>query len=334
MKTAKKIERLMPYSPTPDIYKTRLDANESFMTPPDFLLQRITKAISEVALNRYPDPDAKALRTAAADYYGVATEQVAAGNGSDELISILLSTFLEKGSRILVSEPDFSMYGFYADLYEISVTSCKKNEIIEAAHKSNPDMIIFSNPCNPTGLGLNADAVMDIVRACDCYVVVDEAYMEFWNQSVISQIKSFRNLIVLRTCSKALGLAAVRCGFVISNEKTIENIMKVKSPFNVNALTQAAALEILREKDYIISTSEKIVASKNTLYRELSKFCDVSESVTNFVVVRTPHAERVWKNLKRAGISVRKIMGDCLRITAGSERENMAVIANLKEELL
>lgn len=339
MKIAEKLTSLAPYQPTTAQFDVILDANESFVTPNAKLSQKITEALSKVALNRYPDPEAKDLCHAGAKYYGVLPSQIVAGNGSDELISILISSFLQRGDKLVTAEPDFSMYAFYAHLAEISVINCAKNNLIispsDLVYKSKgAQMLIFSNPCNPTGIGLSREEVLSVVRACDCLVVVDEAYMEFFDQSVADEVGNFKNLLVLRTCSKALGLAAARCGFVLGNEMLIGHVMKAKSPFNVNAFTQAAALAILEDSAYIKESIEIILESKTKLYNGLKELgLDVLDTKTNFVLVKMDCADKIWQALRAQSISVRKIMGDYLRITAGSESENMRLLAVLKEVL-
>lgn len=341
MKIAKKLQNLAPYEPTVDKFDIVLDANESFIVPEGALKDRIERAICDVALNRYPDPTAKALCTAAANYYGVKPEQVVAGNGSDELISILMSSCLDSGSTVVVSNPDFSMYAFYAHLAEVNVVSAGKDGLcpnadamIKAVKDNNADLLIFSNPCNPSGQGLKKDEVIRIVKECDALVVVDEAYMEFWDQSVLSEIGKYPNLVILRTCSKALGLAAARCGFIIACEEFADNIKKAKSPFNVNSFTQAAALEILSDIEYIKDCVNKICASRDDLFNKLSQIgVNPIACNTNFVLVKTEHARTIWQKLRDGGISVRNIMSDYLRITAGSITENDAVVAKIKEVL-
>ncbi len=341
MKIANKLESLAAYEPTVEKFDIVLDANESFLSPEGVLREKINKALSEVALNRYPDPTASKLCRAAADYYGVDFSQIVAGNGSDELISILVSSLLDSKSKIAISTPDFSMYAFYAHLAEHEVVSIGKDElcpkadvIIEEVKKSGADLLIFSNPCNPSGQGLLRTDVIRILESLDCIVVVDEAYMDFWDQSVIDCVGKYSNLIVLKTCSKAFGLAAARCGFVLSTKEIVDNVKKAKSPYNVNSFTQAAALEIFNDREYIKDSISRIIASRESLYAAL---CEIGANPikcsTNFVLVKHERAKEIWQKLRAKGISVRNIMGDFLRITAGSDEENLRLVAELKEVL-
>ncbi len=341
MRIAKKLLNLAPYEPTLEKFDVVLDANESFTPPTGELKAKIDKAICNVALNRYPDPTAKALCTAAAACYGVKPEQVVAGNGSDELISIIMSTMVETGGKVVISAPDFSMYAFYAELSEHPVISAGKkglyldaDAMINSVKENNADILIFSNPCNPSGQGLKRDEVIRVIESCDCIVIVDEAYMEFWDESVLDCIGKYPNLIILKTCSKAFGLAAARCGFAVADKMLVDNIKKAKSPYNVNSFTQAAALEILKDSEYISNSISEIKKSRDELYTAL---CDIGANPiacnTNFVLLNLPNAKEVWLKLRERGISVRNIMGDYLRITAGSNDENKRVVSALKEVL-
>ena len=341
MKVAKKLETLAPYEPTIEKFDVVLDANESFLEPQGKLLEKIEKALSSVSFNRYPDPTAKELCAAAASCFGVKPEQVVAGNGSDELISIIISNMIETGGKVVISAPDFSMYAFYASLAELKVISAGKNGLfldadamINAVRENDADLLIFSNPCNPSGQGLKREEVIRVIENCDSIVIVDEAYMEFWDQSVLDLVGKYPNLMILKTCSKAFGLAAARCGFAIGDKPLIDNIKKAKSPYNVNSFTQAAALEILKDSEYINSSISAILKSRDDLYKALDEIgVNPIACNTNFVLVKLPNAREVWLKLREKGISVRNIMGDYLRITAGSDDENKRVVSALKEVL-
>ena len=184
-------------------------------------------------------------------YYGVSADYVTAGNGSDELISVIVGTFLSKGDKLLTVMPDFSMYGFYADLAGVTVITQEKNEdlnigsgcaLYQDSQAGKADCIMFSNPCNPTGQGLSREEVRRLVTSVDCLVVLDEAYMDFYTESLMGEAEQYDNLIILRTCSKALGLAAVRLGFAVANQTLTAVIRAAKSPYNVNSSRRYTAV--------------------------------------------------------------------------------------------
>lgn len=222
-----KIRDLEPYEPIAGEYKIRLDANESFLCLPESVMASALHAMMRVELNRYPDPTAKDLCAAFAKSYKVKPACVAAGNGSDELINVIFQSFLMKGETYATLTPDFSMYDFYGYVSECRGIEIKKDEnftididkVIETCNNENVKLLIFSNPCNPTSVGLTRETVRKIIRGVSALVVLDEAYMDFWNESMLGEFENYDNLLILKTCSKAFGLAALRVGFAVGNEK-------------------------------------------------------------------------------------------------------------------
>ena len=247
------LKKLEPYQPISDQYRIRLDANESFLSLSTEILDQIAGAVREIAFNRYPDPNATKLRTGFASYYGVQPEHTVVGNGSDELINLIEETFLSNGDTILVADPDFSMYTVYARLLKLRVVTLKKSdgynldieELLETAARENAKLIIFSNPCNPTGALLYRSQVRALVERTPALVVLDEAYMDFWNQSLLPEFDKYDNLLILRTCSKAFGGAALRLGFAVGVMPLTNALKAVKSPYNLNSFTQAAGAALL-----------------------------------------------------------------------------------------
>ena len=339
------VEEYVPFNYEPGMI--RLDANESYADMPDEMKNKVLAEINSQAFNRYPDPASSALCKAFADYYGLFASNVVAGNGSDELISIIFSALLPRHSKVLILTPDFSMYKIYANLYEQSVVTVEKDEdlnitadtVIEAAKRHSADFIIFSNPCNPTGQGMVASEVEKIVSSVNCAVCVDEAYMEFWaeNETVLPLVNKYENLMVLKTCSKAFGMAGFRLGFVIANENIISMFRKAKSPYNVNSLSQAAGLAALKNREYLKNMTAQIISRKQKLYNALkeleSSVFHVYETKTNFVFVKTPMAKELYSYLIKNNIVVRYTSPDYLRITAGTRGENEILKTKLEAAL-
>lgn len=334
-----KIRNLTPYSPIEGEYAVRLDANESYFSLREDILSEVKEAVAKVAFNRYPDPYACELCKAFADYYGIDKNIVTAGNGSDELISVIMTAFLQKGDKVMTVTPDFSMYAFYASIIEAQCIDFLKDSnlefsvdnVIKEAREQNVRALIFSNPCNPTSLGVKREEMRKLITSLDCLVVLDEAYMDFWNESLINEAEKYDNLIILRTCSKAFGMAAMRLGFAAANKTLTDVIRSVKSPYNVNSLSQAAGTVILKHADYLRECTESIKKSRDSLYKSIT---DLSEKykgkikpvapVTNFVYTEFDKADLLFDFLKSRGVAVRK-MGTHLRICAGSDAENAAV---------
>lgn len=335
-----KIRDLKPYDPITGEYRIRLDANESFRTIPNAVMSKVLEAVALTSYNRYPDSAAADLCSRFADYHHINPTIVTAGNGSDELISVICNAFLMKGDVIITVSPDFAMYKFYASIVEAQCIEYQKkpdltidvDKLIASVRDHHAKMLLFSNPCNPTSLGLKREDVRRLITSVDALVVVDEAYMDFWNESLLDEVEQYDNLIILRTCSKAFGMAGIRLGFAVAN-RTLTNALKaVKSPYNVNSLTQKIGSIILGEKAMIDSAVAEIVASRDELCSGLKRIescyreeMHVYPSVTNFVFIRMDQAKEMFQSLLNAGIAVR-FMGDFLRITAGSREENAELI--------
>lgn len=345
-----KVRDLEPYEPITGEYPVRLDANESFFPMPQTLRNTFKEIVDTLDFNRYPDPMAKELVKAFADYYEIDPDHITATNGSDEMLYLLASAMLTKGSKVVVAEPDFSMYRFYSFLSENQVIAYQKNEmmqinvdkLIQTVSDNHADMVIFSNPCNPTGQGITAEDARKLVNSVSALVVLDEAYMDFWDQSILKEAADYDNLIVLKTASKAVGAAAVRLGFAVAN-RTITNALRaVKSPYNVNSVTQAFGTAIYREKDLLRQRCQKIIDQTSALYQSLLKLnstyhldFDITEPCANFVFIRTPFAEKIFRYLLSKGIAVRYFgSAGALRITAGNEEENAAFLGALEQYVL
>ncbi|TQI65764.1 histidinol-phosphate transaminase [Clostridium sp. KNHs216] len=335
-----KIRDLRPYDPITGSYPIRLDANESFLPIPNRIALKIMESAAFTAYNRYPDPMASELCESFAEFYQVNPAHVTAGNGSDELISVICGAFLMKGDAMLTVSPDFSMYRFYASIVEAKSIVYAKNpdltidvdKVIELANANDVKLILFSNPCNPTSLGLSKEEVRRLITSVKALVVLDEAYMDFWDQSLLGEVEQYDNLMILRTCSKAFGMAAIRLGFAVANPTLTNALKAVKSPYNVNLLTQKIGSLILKEPDLVHSGIDNIVASRNMLYSEMvhieknnSEKMHVYPTATNFVFLQIAQAEEIFLALLKSGIAVR-FMGDFLRVTAGTMEENKEFI--------
>ena len=354
-----KVRGLTPYEPITGSYPVRLDANESpfdLARPESFpaslqkeaaaALEKVTAAVSAIPFNRYPDPYCAELRQAFAKRFGVDPALVTAFNGSDESLAILCGCLMEKGQTLVLAEPDFSMYRFYGDLYELAVRGWQKGEdltidadsLIAFCKKEGGHALLFSNPCNPTGQLLHRDGIIRILTALpETLVIVDEAYMEFSeDQSVMDLAETFDNLIVLKTCSKALGLAGIRLGFAVAGPILTTALTAVKSPYNVNAMTQRVGAVLLAKKTLCDGAQKAIRQSRDRLYESLKNLLAGKEDIqkiyptgANFVFLKTEKAEKIFENLKKEGIIIRK-MGGYLRITAGNDTENNALIKALE----
>jgi len=333
-----KIKKLNEYTPNEFEYRIRLDANESPFRPSAAMTDRFCEAVKSADINRYPDPYAKELISKYAAMHGLDPENVVVGNGSDELISIICNSFLSKGDKILCLFPDFSMYAFYSELIEADIISYNKpdtyhidfNELKEIIKLEKINLVMLSNPCNPTGVAYDRDTILDFVRDIDCLAVIDEAYMEYCTRdcSVLSEYKTYPNLIVLKTLSK-IGFAGLRLGFAAACDTLISGIRKVKSPYNVNMISQMLAVVMLDGYDEIKNNIETIVKNREALYNKLVNLKNDTYSLQrpdgNFISLvfdNAEKAEHIHKGLLENGISIRYMKPYRVRITVGTAEEN------------
>lgn len=343
----KKIRELEPYEPISGNYRIRLDANECPYNYPDELKAEIKEKIDSIDFNRYPDPLAVDLVNSFSEYYGIDAKNVTAGNGSDELIFLIESAFMEKGDKMLVVSPDFSMYKFYSSICEVECDTFFKDDelnidvdlLIEKVNNENIKLLIFSNPCNPTGKGICADEARRLVKSVNALVILDEAYMDFWNESLISETEKYSNLIVFRTASKSIGSASLRLGFAVANETISRAVKAVKSPYNVNSISQTIGTVIYKNKEYLLNRQKTIVKNREKLYNKLIEISTlhndfkVYESCANFIFIKTSFGKELWEFLKDNSIVIR-YMGEYIRISVGTEDENEELIKCINKYFL
>ncbi len=345
-----KIKKLEAYSPNLTPVSVRLDANESPFMPSSAVLSELSAAVATIPFNRYPDPYATELIAEFAKVFSLDAKNIVAGNGSDELISIIVGGLLSEGDSVTVAMPDFSMYAFYSYLAGAREVRFEKTELFEidfnklaaTVKESGSKMVLFSNPCNPTGWCAKREDIISFIRSTDAIVVVDEAYMEFApsSESVMELVNEYDNLIVLKTMSKAFGAAALRLGFMIASEELVLAVNKIKSPYNVNTVSQVFGKIILSNADEIFKKTAEIKANLAYLKAGLAaldseKICRIYDSSANFVfmdMVSAEEAAKIKSALMEKGVAIR-CMGHRLRITAGTKQEIDVFIEKLREVL-
>lgn len=343
-----KLQKIHPYKVDENNYSVRLNANEGFDIIGKYLLNEVQKEIETINFNRYPSSSCIELRKLYSKYSGVSLEEIMVGNGSDELIQIIVNSLLSKGDKILTLSPDFGMYNFYGTIMELEVLkydlskedfSFNVDSFIEFAQKNQIKLFIFSNPNNPTSKVIKEEDIIKIIESLkNTVIVVDEAYYEFYGNTIIKYINKYENLVVLRTLSKAFGLASIRIGFLISNQELMENIRKSKATFNINALSQKIGEIALKNVSLMRENVNIIISLKKLLENELREFENkygkglfkVYPSYGNFFYIRTIFSKEIFSKLKENSISVSEFYGEFLRITVGSKEENNIFIETLK----
>ena len=267
------------------------------------------------------------------------------GNGSDELIQIIALALARPGAAVLAPEPTFVMYrmsALYAGLRFVGVPltaafTLDVDAMLAAIERERPALVFLASPNNPTGNLFAAAEVERVLRAAPGLVVIDEAYGAYTDESFLPRVREFANLLVLRTVSK-IGMAALRLGYAVAAPEWITELNKVRPPYNLNALTQAAAPVLLAEGRLLTRHAATIRAERARLAGALSGLPDVTVYPTqaNFVLMRVPDAPGWFGGLRAAGILVKNLHGShpalahCLRITIGTPTENDALLAALK----
>ena len=297
--------------------------------------------------NRYPDPDQRRLRAALAEYVGVEAEQVVAGNGSDELIDLVLRMFVGPGQKVIDPTPTFGMYSFCTTVCGGQTVPVPRDdsfdldiESIELTADSQTKVIFLASPNNPTGNLAHEWQVRRLLET-DMMVVVDETYHEFCGQSVVSLLEEYPNLIVLRTFSKWAGLAGLRIGLGAMNREVAQAMMAMKSPYNVNLAAEVALLASLEDRDVLIQRVTSIVKERDRMYGMLEALPGVEPwpSTANFVLCQLPDGKGkvIYEGLARRGVFVRYFggdrMADYVRISVGLPNETDGLIEALRAEM-
>ena len=335
------IKTLKPYSSAKDEYtgdaKILLDANENSLGSP------LTKWY-----NRYPDPYQKKLKEKLAFVKQVADNQIFIGNGSDECIDILFRTFCEPGKdNIIICPPTYPMYEVSANINNITAQKAPllSDYQLNVAHieqlvNEHTKIIWICSPNNPTGNSLDRIDIETILNHFDGIVLIDEAYINFSKQkSFVQSLIDYPNLVVMQTLSKAWGLAGLRLGMCFASPQIIGYLNKVKAPYNINIVTQELALQALEEVGQVNDMIKLLVDMRIALAQVIASMPHVIQvfpSDTNFILVKIPHARKLYEFLMSKGIIVRdrsalELCEDSLRITVGTEQENTLLVDAMYE---
>jgi histidinol-phosphate aminotransferase len=298
-------------------------------------------------LNRYPDPHQQALKDKLKDIKKLTSKQVFIGNGSDEVIDLLIRIFCNPSiDKIVVCPPTYGMYEVAANINDVMVLSVPLTEgfqldtealqqVISQSEPNTLKLIFLCTPNNPTGNSI--DNIEWVLANFNGIVVVDEAYIDFSERtSFIEKLALYPNLVVVQTFSKAWGLAAARIGVAYASETIIALMQKVKPPYNVSSLNQEAALKALDNEHVIVHQKAHILEQRTYLETSLSQLPIVKKvfpSDANFILIEVEDADKLYEHLVIKNIVVRNrntIIKNCLRITIGTIVENQYLIEVLK----
>lgn len=323
----------------------KLDAMENPYPLPESLRQSLADRLAAVALNRYPAPAYRELKAAIVRQLAVHPgAALVLGNGSDELITLLSVLTARPGACVLSPVPSFVMYELSARLAGSRFVgvhlrddfSLDRAAMLAAIERERPALIWLAYPNNPTGNRFDDEAIAAIIAAAPGLVVVDEAYQPFAQASWMPRLADFPNLLVLRTVSK-LGLAGLRLGYLAGAPAWIEQIEKVRPPYNINSLTEAAALFALEHIEVLQAQADALRAARRGLHEQLARLPGVRPfaSQANFVLARMPDGPAAFRALRERGILVKDVgkmhplLADCLRLTVGTPDDNARLFAAL-----
>lgn len=343
------LRELIPYTVDDCTYRVKLDANESpFDLPNDLRIEIANLLLSNSQFNRYPDSDSKKLREKLAIKLNWNYEQIMIGTGSDELLQIIINAFVNKGEYVLCPYPSFGMYSIFTkiaggipiDVYLNKDFSYCPQTFISNIEKYQPKIVFLCSPNNPTGNSMEIEQVEEIIQSFKGIVVIDEAYMEFSKKSFLFKLKKYDNVIILRTFSKAYGLAALRIGYLLTSHVVAKDLYKVKPPYNVSGFSQEVASLVLDNESELRKRVDEIISIKEELTKNLENLDGVETypSDANFILIRVNNAQLVFSKLLEKGILVRNfkkntVLESFLRITIGTREESFEFLASLKKIL-
>ena len=340
---------LHAYHVPPSTGMVKLDAMENPYALPPQLREEIARLAADAAINRYPDAGAQSLKEKIRAITGLPHGMdVLLGNGSDEIIQLLALAVAKPGATLLSVEPSFVMYKMIATFAGMNYVGVPLTEnfaldlssMLTAIQRHQPALVFLAYPNNPTGNLFDADAIAQIIAAAPGLVVVDEAYYAFASASFIPMLARYSNLLVMRTFSK-LGMAGLRLGFLAGGKAWLEQLEKLRLPYNVGVLTQLVAEKLLQHHGVLLQQAEQIKQDRAWLYERLVGTVDVRAypSEANFILFHVAHATMVFEGLKQRGVLIKNMNGghsalaDCLRVTVGTPEENERFIAALQESL-
>ena len=342
------VRALRAYSLKPYLASIKLNQNENPFDLPRGVKEEVLRRVSQRTWSRYPDFVPSSLLERLSRFTEWPREGLLAGNGSNELIQALLMITLGRGKRVLICEPTFSLYRQISTVLEADVHSVRLTpqlrfdtaDLRRAIRELQPEVTIICSPNNPTGCVLSDEDLSALLSESRGLVAVDEAYHEFAEHSVAGLLAEFKNLVVLRTFSKAMALAGLRIGYLLGEPEVVQEIAKALLPYNLNLFSQTAA-EVAMEMyaTELQPLIETMIRERERLFVGLQKIdgLDPFESRANFMVVRSVRdPKEVFEGLLDRDILIRDVssypmLSEYFRVCVGTPRENDQLIAALKE---
>ena len=345
------IGQLQSYSVADATGLIKLDAMENPYSLPAEVKDKWLQCLKSAQVNRYPEPEPAILNNKLRQRFGPRDESsgLLFGNGSDELIQLLVMAIAKPGASILTVAPSFSMYSMIGDIIGVTTHLVPLDQdyeldcaaMLKAIEEHNPAVIFLAYPNNPTGNLWKRGDIEKILSVSQGFVVVDEAYGPFASDSFVNDLATHDNLLLLRTASK-LGLAGIRFGWLTGNAGVIAELNKLRLPYNINQLTQLTLEFALDNYSLFAEQAQAICQSRNSLSASLSAMAGIRvfPSAANFILIKVLEldASRVFASLFEQKILIKNLsqqpgLGQCLRITVGTEDENQQCLAALEQAL-
>jgi len=340
----KNIDRMDGYVPgeqPQDGVYIKLNTNENPYPPSPKVLTALKEAVNE-KLRLYPDPNATTVKEKVSEILGIRSERVMVGNGSDELLTIIIRCFVGEGDKVVYPYPTYLLYKILSDIQDgqvCTVNFLEDYSLPEEIVNKEASIIFICNPNSPSGTMVSVEEISKIAGKTESVIVVDEAYVDFASDNCLRLLDVHPNLIILRTLSKSYSLAGMRLGFAIAQEDLIRGMIKVKDSYNVDRLSIAAAIAALGDQETFRENVVKIQKTRKRLMDSLENLgFHVYPSQTNFVMIRCSSnllAKEIYERLKKEKILIRYIeeprLADCLRVTVGTDREIDILLDKMKK---
>jgi histidinol-phosphate aminotransferase len=342
------VRALRAYTLSPHRASVKLNQNENPWDAPVRIKDEVLRRFAERKWSRYPDFVPASLNERLAQFAQWKPDGVIAGNGSNELIQALLMVTIAAGKRVLISEPTFALYrqvtvvlgGEVESVLQTSGLKYDVEALQRAVEEKQPDVTILCSPNNPTGCVIDDDDLRSLLRISRGLVVIDEAYHEFSEHSVVPLLRDHENLIVLRTFSKAMAFAALRIGYLLGAPDLVREIRKAVLPYNLNAFSQMAAeVAVENYESELRPLVKEIIAERDRLFERLSNINGLlpTSSKANFMVVKTAtDPKRIFKDLLARDILIRDVsnypmLSDYFRVCVGTPEENDYFLEKIRE---
>ncbi|MCY7277473.1 MAG: histidinol-phosphate transaminase [Phormidesmis sp. CAN_BIN44] len=322
--------------PKPGTSIIKLNTNEN-PYPPSPAAMEVLRTLDSEWLRRYPDPFANEFRQAASVALGVPADWIIVGNGSDDLLNVIIRACAELGRKVVYPTPTYVLYQTLTEVQVAEPVEVPYGDDyalpIEELVAANGAVTLIATPNSPSGHTVSIDNLRELAARLSGVLVIDEAYVDFADQTALPLVREFDNVIVTHTLSKGYSLAGLRLGFGIANPTLLSGLFKVKDSYNIDAIACAIGAAAMRDQSYKNSCAERVKSSRSSLFSDLKNLgFGLWESQANFLLTQPPagNAEQVYLALKEQGILVRYFnrpgLSDKLRITIGTDEQNQQLV--------